>query len=91
MRVAAAGGFLADFEAVPAGLRPAAIELSAAVLRIFAACGLTISFAAFASMVAAGRPINVADAGVFAPLSEAVPLGTREAGAEVCGAIRHSF
>jgi hypothetical protein len=86
MIIAAVGDFLADFDAVPVGDRQAAIDLSAPGPRVFAAAGLAISVACDLLIVVAGWPINVAAAGGFDPLFEAVPLGRTVNGIDVCTA-----
>jgi hypothetical protein len=81
--IADAGAFIPLFEAVPLGQRWAAIDFSAACSLALAAVGLAITFAAGLLIFAAGCPISVADAGVFNPIFEAVPLGRPTGGMDL--------
>jgi hypothetical protein len=89
--IADAGPFIPHVEAVPLGHCQAASEFSAARDLTLAAVGLDTTFAVDLPTVAAGWPINVADAGAFNPIFEAVPLGKRAGGVCFCTVVSLRF
>jgi hypothetical protein len=83
IRDADPGAFLPTFEAVPLGHSQAATGFLPGDCLNAATGRLMTSFAAGASIGAAGRPISVAGFGWFDPIFKAVPLGTLECGFEL--------
>jgi hypothetical protein len=84
MTFAAAGPFDADFEAVPLGTCEGTLEAGTPLAVLFAARGLTTSFAAGLVIASAGWPMTVADDGALSPIFEAVPIGRAQEGNGFC-------